>query len=256
MAAPVITLTTDFGLRDPFVGIMKGVIASRAPGVRVIDVSHGVPPQDVLAGALALKAAVPYFPDGTVHLAVVDPGVGSARRAICVVTERGILVGPDNGLLSLATPPAATAFAITDERHFLSPRSRTFHGRDVFAPVAAALATGTQPNALGPAVHDLVRLEVPAPAISDGEVTGQVIYIDHFGNLVTNIPSNAVSPGAQLHHGVTVSAPLVESYAAVADGAPLAVVNSWDLVELAIRDDSARVRLDANVGDPVRLIRN
>src|SRR4030095_2049275 len=130
--AALITLTTDFGLADPWVGIMKGVIATRAPGVPVVDVSHGIPPQDVLAGALVLRHAVPWFPRGTIHVAVVDPGVGRPRRALCVETETALLVGPDNGLLSLAAPPESVRriVELTDERFLLAPRSGTFHGRD------------------------------------------------------------------------------------------------------------------------------
>ena len=138
--AALITLTTDFGLVDPFVGILKGVIASRAPGVATIDITHGIPPQDVLAGALVLRHAVPFFPPRTVHLAVVDPGVGSTRRALCVETDTAVLVGPDNGLFSLVAPAPAVRriVELTEERFFLTPRSATFHGRDVFAPVATS----------------------------------------------------------------------------------------------------------------------
>jgi S-adenosylmethionine hydrolase len=159
----------------------------------VVDVSHGVPPQDVLAGALVLRQAVPWFPSRTVHVAVVDPGVGSDRRALCVETDRALLVGPDNGLLSLAAPPAAIRriVELTEERFFLSPRSRTFHGRDVFAPVAAALATGTDPGALGPRRDDLVRLALPEPSRHGDVLRGEVVYVDRFGNLVTNVPPDA-----------------------------------------------------------------
>jgi hypothetical protein len=250
----LITLTTDFGLADPFVGIMKGVIAGRAPGVTIVDLSHGVPPQDVLAGALVLAHAVPYFPAGTVHVAVVDPGVGGARRALCVETSAALLVGPDNGLLSLAAPAGSVRRIVylTEERFFLAPRSHTFHGRDVFAPVAAALAAGTDPGALGPVVSDLQRLRVPEPAIEAGRIRGQVIYVDHFGNLVTNLPAGVLPSGRSVVRLGSARLPGVSaSYDAVPIGEPVAVVNSWGLLEVAVRDGSAKVALGAGVGDEV-----
>ena len=169
---------------------MKGVIATRAPGVTVVDVSHGVPAQDVLAGALVLRHAVPWFPSGTMHVAVVDPGVGSDRRALCVETDRALLVGPDNGLLSLAAPAAAVRriVELTEERFFLSPRSQTFHGRDVFAPVAAALATGTDPARARPTGRRSRASGAPRAVAGTADVLrGEVVYVDRFGNLVTNL---------------------------------------------------------------------
>jgi S-adenosylmethionine hydrolase len=235
---------------------MKGVIATRAPGVTVVDVSHGVPPQDVLAGALVLRQAVPWFPSRTVHVAVVDPGVGSDRRALCVETDRALLVGPDNGLLSLAAPPAAIRriVELTEERFFLSPRSRTFHGRDVFAPVAAALATGTDPGALGRRRDDLVRLALPEPSRHGDVLRGEVVYVDRFGNLVTNVPPDAFpSAVASITIAGARVAGVSPTYSAVAPGTPVAVVNSWNLLEIAVRDGSAHERLGAGVGTPVVL---
>jgi S-adenosylmethionine hydrolase len=252
----VVTLTTDFGLTDPFVGIMKGVLATRAPDATVIDVSHGVPPQDVLAGALVLRQAVPYFPPETIHVTVVDPGVGGSRRAICVATTAGtLLLGPDNGVLSLAAPADVVAGVVhlTEERFFLSPRSATFHGRDVFAPVAAALANGTDPAALGPSITDIERLEVPPVERSAGSLRGQVIYVDHFGNLTTNVTEHDLT--GRLTIGVAgIRVPGVSAnYAAVARGEPVAVVNSWGLLEIAVRDGSASETVNAKVGDPVTI---
>lgn len=251
----LITLTTDFGLTDPFVGIMKGVIATRAPGMPVVDVTHGVPPQDVRAGAMVLRAAAPYFPFGSVHVAVVDPGVGSARRAICVVTATGFFVGPDNGVLSLAAPPATrtAVHALADDRFFLSPRSRTFHGRDVFAPVAAALATGTLPSALGPPVTDPTELVLPEPRTQGTRIVGEVVYVDHFGNLVTNIPGSSVDGAGVVVLAGNVRAALVNAYADGSVGQPIALVNSWDLLEVAVRDGSAHQQLGIGVGAPVTL---
>ena len=249
----LITLTTDFGTSDPWVGIMKGVIASRAPGIAVIDVTHGIPPQDVLAGALVLRHAVPYFPRDAVHVAVVDPGVGTTRRALCVVTDRGLLVGPDNGLLSLVEGDVRRIVELTDERFFLSPRSATFHGRDVFAPVAAALASGTAAAVLGSELTDMERLGVPAPVADGDRIRGQVIYVDHFGNLVSNVSDDMLARRGDVT--ITVREARVQgvasSYAAVAPGEPVAVVNSWGLLEVAVREGSARAALGARVGDAV-----
>jgi S-adenosylmethionine hydrolase len=251
--APLITLTTDFGLSDPFVGIMKGVIATRAPGIPVVDVSHGVPPQDVLAGALVLRHAVEWFPRGSVHVAVVDPGVGSARRPLAVEIDVGVLVGPDNGVLALAfADRLRRAVVLTEERFFLPARSHTFHGRDVFAPVAAALVMGTDLDALGPRVDDPVRIALPAVRRDGDRLHGEVIYVDHFGNLVTNV-TDAALPGRTGPVSIAgVTLPRVEvAYAAVEPGEPVAVVNSWGLLEIAVRDGSARDTLDADVGTPV-----
>ncbi len=253
----LITLTTDFGTTDPFVGIMKGVIATRAPGVPVIDVTHGIPPQQVLAGALVLQAAVPYFPPGTIHVAVVDPGVGGARRPLCIETARGVLVGPDNGLLSLAMEGDAVhrIVHLTDERVFLPPRSHTFHGRDVFAPVAAALATGTPALALGSEVQTMEHLALPPVRVDERTVRGEVIYVDHFGNLATNIRPESLGrwPGRPL--AIVVGniriAGLSPTYAAVPAGRPIALVNSWGLVEIAVRDGSAHATLGADLGAAV-----
>jgi S-adenosylmethionine hydrolase len=253
----IVTLTTDFGFTDPFVGILKGVIAGRAPAARVIDIAHGIPPHDVLAGALVLRHATPYFPPRTIHLAVVDPGVGGERRAICVETGRAVLVGPDNGVLSLVAPRVEVRRIIhlNDERFFLSPRSATFHGRDVFAPVAAALAAGTPPERLGAEVTDMHRIQLPRVAHEPHGLRGEVIYIDHFGNLITNVSETDLTALASATPVVAIREirlrGIAASYAAVAAGEPLAVVNSWGLVEIAVREGSARDRLGVGVGEPV-----
>lgn len=236
---------------------MKGVIASRAPGAQVVDLSHGIAPQNVLAGALVLRAAVPYFPAGTIHLGVVDPGVGTARRAICIETDRACFVGPDNGLLSLAAPAERTirVVEITNERYLLVPRSHTFHGRDVFAPAAAALATGVVPGALGPERSDVVRITLPVPVRDGRTIRGEVVYVDTFGNLATNIDATML---AEVVERVEIAgrpiAGMVATYAAAPTGALLALVNSWGVVEIAVRDGDARARLDAQVGSPVIVV--
>jgi S-adenosylmethionine hydrolase len=253
----LVTLTTDFGTIDPFVGIMKGVIATRAPGVQVVDVSHGVPAENVLAGALVLKAATPYFPRGTVHVAVVDPGVGTERSAICIETADACFVGPDNGLLTLAAPRdrVIRVSEITNERYMLSPISHTFHGRDVFAPAAAALATGIPPTSLGPEQTEIDYLDLPTPVPDGKAVRGQVIYADVFGNLATNIEATMLPPsidhieiaGRSIRH-------FVPTYGAVGPGELLALVNSWGLVEIAQREGDARELLGASVGATVTVV--
>jgi len=255
----LITLATDFGTRDAFVGVMKGVIAGRAPGVPVIDLTHGIPPQDVLAGALVLEHAVPYFPRGTIHVGVVDPGVGSTRRPLCVETATAVLVGPDNGLLSLAARADAVRRIIhlTEEGFFLTPRSQTFHGRDIFAPVAAALATGTDPGALGRVVSDMARLTLPPVHTLGHRLRGEVIYVDGFGNLVTNVPETLMAGFPHAGVSITIGGArlrgIAACYAAVAPGDAVAVVNSWGLVEIAVREGSARAELSAGVGTPVEI---
>ena len=236
---------------------MKGVIAQRAPSVAVVDVTHGIPPQAVLVGALVLQQAAPYFPRGTVHVAVVDPGVGTARRPLCIETDAGYFVGPDNGVLSLAADAAGIRriVELTEERFFLPKRSHTFHGRDVFAPVAAALATGTPPAALGPEPRDFERVRLPAPRTADGVVHGEIVYVDHFGNLLSNLSPEVfparrfvVSVGDVWVDGVS------PTYAAGAPGAVLAVVSSFGLLEIAVRDGSAGDVFGLGPGAPVRLI--
>jgi hypothetical protein len=236
---------------------MKGVIATRAPGVPVVDVSHGIPPQNVLAGALVLRAAVPYFPKDAVHVAIVDPGVGTTRRPICVETPEARFIGPDNGLLSLAAPRARALrlIEITDERYMLSPRSQTFHGRDVFAPAAAAVASGVPVAALGPERGDMVSLHVPGPVREGRAIRGEVIYVDHFGNLATNIEGSMLpSPVDHVEIGAHRAVPFVSAYAAVERKALLALVNSWGVVEIALRDGDARSMLALGLGAPVTVV--
>jgi S-adenosylmethionine hydrolase len=235
-----IALLTDFGLRDPWVGVMKGVMAGIAPGATLIDVTHGVPPQDVRAGALHLDAAWRYFPVGTVFVCVVDPGVGTARRPVALQAEDRWFVGPDNGLFGLLPVDAARAI---DPKWSLPQPSRTFHGRDLFAPVAARLATGLPFGVIGPEVDDLVPLALPAP---DGP-RGEVLLVDRFGNLITNLPGR--------DHGVVrlagAVAPVAPTYGAVERGALVAVTGSTGRLEISARDGSAAERLRVGVGAPV-----
>ncbi len=259
MASSIITLLTDFGLQDPFVGIMKGVILKIHPAATIVDLTHGVPPQNVLAGALILKQAVPFFPRGSIHVVVVDPGVGSNRRGLLVETQTHFFVGPDNGLLSLAAPEEEVVRIVhlTNPRFFLSPPSSTFHGRDVFAPVAAYLSAEVTPTELGPQVATMEKLCVPLPRQEKTQVVGEVIYIDHFGNLITNIPEHAFLPFPRdrlfINIGQTQIRGLSFTYTAVTEGEFVAVVNSWGYLEIAARNDSAAGRTGSSVGEPVRV---
>ncbi len=185
----IITLTSDFGYEDPFVGIMKGVILSIAPEVTIVDLCHGLPPQDIVAGALALESAVGCFPVGTVHLGVVDPGVGSERAAIAIQTERGFYVGPDNGLFSLALDRdrKIRAIRLTNMEYHAATISSTFHGRDIFAPVAAHLASGVSFESIGDPIEEVTALDSPAAAIDEESIGAAIIHADRYGNLITNL---------------------------------------------------------------------
>ena len=259
MSQRVITLLTDFGTQDAFVGIMKGVILRINPTVTLVDLSHDIPPQDIVAGALILRSAAAFFPPGTIHVAVVDPGVGSARRALLVETHAAFFIGPDNGLLSLAAP-AETVVRIThltNAEYFLQSPSHTFHGRDLFAPTAAHLSLGTAPERFGPAIPAMARLTLPPVKSGETGLIGSVIYIDHFGNVITNITAADLQPFSK--EGLLVSINtmriqgIVLSYAAVETGAPAALINSWGLLEIAVRNGSAAQHFGVLVGQPIHL---
>jgi S-adenosylmethionine hydrolase len=189
MAAQVLTLTTDFGLTDHYVGAMKGVILGINPQVQLVDISHGVVSHDVLDGALTIAQAYHYFPSGTVHLVVVDPGVGSARRPILAVSGKHSFIAPDNGVLSLVyeREERVTVYQIEASHYYLQPVSNTFHGRDIFAPIAAWVSKGVEAAKIGTEITDFVRFAVPKPKRDGGVVKGVVLKVDRFGNLVTNL---------------------------------------------------------------------
>ena len=257
--AAIVTLTTDFGGRDAWVAAMKGVILGIARAARqtveLVDVTHEVAPHDVLEGALALEAAAPFFPPATVHLAVVDPGVGTARRGLALAARAQVFVGPDNGLFTPFLDGGAwTAWEVAAREFRLDAVSRTFHGRDVFAPAAAHIATGVDPSRLGPCVTDPVRLVWPEARAAGAGVAGVVLHADRFGNLVTSLPGDAVAglPGG----GATVSVagrtvPLVGTYAELGRGKLGALVGSSGRVEIAVREGSAARALRARRGMPI-----
>jgi S-adenosylmethionine hydrolase len=259
MEARPITLTTDFGYKDPFVGIMKGVILGISPAARIVDLSHGIAPQDIRGAALVLQHAAPFFPPGTIHVAVVDPGVGSDRRALLIEAEGNFFVGPDNGVLSYAVRDKTVAHIVelANENYHLKEKSATFHGRDVFAPVAAHLSLGAPARNFGPTIASYIRLDWPAVMKTDDGIAGEIIYIDNFGNLITNVSENdlqslpreklAVSLAEVTIHG------LAANYARAEKNDYAALINSWGLLEISCFNDRAHIRSGAAVGDPVHI---
>ena len=251
----VVTLLTDFGLDDAYVGTVKGVLLAINPRVRLVDLTHAVPPQDVRRAARLLEAAWRFFPPGTVHLAVVDPGVGGTRRAIAVEAGGHYFVGPDNGLLGFCfAVPGARAVALAESRYHRRPVSRTFHGRDVFAPVAAHWSRGLRLAALGPPVPDPVRLSEPTARRIGGRVEGEVLLADRFGNLLTNLPAREL-PGPSTRGVLRIGGArihgLVKTYAERPRHALGAVTDSSGRVEVFVREGSARRRLGVGPGAPV-----
>jgi S-adenosylmethionine hydrolase len=251
----IITLLTDFGLDDAYVGTVKGVLLTINPTARLVDLTHTVPPQDVGRAALLLESAWRFFPAGTVHLAVVDPGVGSPRRAIAVAAGGHYFVGPDNGLLGFCFElPGARAVALTAPRYHRRPVSRTFHARDVFAPVAAYCARGVPLTAFGPVVRDPLRLTAPRPARRGRRVTGEVLLADRFGNLLTNLRGRAL-PGPLAEGALRIGRArirgLVGTYAERPRQALGALVDSSGRIEVFVREGSARRRLGLRPGASV-----
>lgn len=255
----IITLTTDFGTRDTYVAEMKAVILGLARTVQLVDVTHEVEPQQITEGALAVEAAAPLFPRGTIHIAVVDPGVGTARRALVVAAAGQFFVGPDNGLLTSALIREGwEAFELASPEYRLPVVSRTFHGRDVFAPAAGHLALGVPPARFGPPVTDPVRLPWAQAREVAGGVAGRVIHIDRFGNLVTSIDAEQVSALGSARATLRIGGralPLVGTYADLPPGGAGALVGSRNRVEVVVRDGSAAAVLRAQRGTPVVLSR-
>ncbi|HEX7901578.1 MAG TPA: SAM-dependent chlorinase/fluorinase [Planctomycetota bacterium] len=247
--ASVVALLTDFGLRDPYVGVMKGVILTICPGARIVDLCHEIPPQDVATASRLLAGNAAYFPEGTVFVAIVDPGVGSDRAAVAVSAGDRYFVGPDNGILGRLDIDRAVR--VENRAVMLQPVSRTFHGRDVFAPAAAHLARGVKLDYLGPKMDRLHGLDLPEPRVTRAGLVGEVVWIDHFGNLITNIPADRLKDGAAVRLGRRWVGKLVKTYASVKPGDVAAVVGSSGTLEIAVRDGDARRFTGAAVGAPV-----
>ena len=262
--APIITLTTDFGTSDTYVGVMKGVILGINPNAQIIDLTHAIPPQDIHEAAFSIYAAYRYFPKGTIHIIVVDPGVGSDRQAIVSRIGDAFFVCPDNGVLSYLLHSigsegrhAIDAVAIQDSVYYLPEVSNTFHGRDVFAPVAAHLSLGVPLEDIGPPVQTLVQLPIPKIDISGDTFVGQIIKIDRFGNLITNISKDAFEAFLdgdvtyEIRAGNTSLNRLNAAYAESGVGKPLAIIGSSGLLEIAINGGNAKEGLGIKWGDPV-----
>lgn len=252
-----ITLLTDFGHRDTYVGEMHAVITGIAPQARVIDLTHEVAPQNVLQGAIFLANAVESCPAGTIHVAVVDPGVGSDRAAIAVQAGAWTFVAPDNGLLTVVLQryPLLAAVELTNTTYHRSYVSATFHGRDIFCPVAAHLANGVAWENLGAGItRPLHQIPIPVPKVMAGQLRGEVLWIDHFGNLVTNLEASLLSDtmtSVRVHGDSLI--PRVRCYADVAVGQPLALIGSSGRLEIAIRNGSAATTFSAQVGEIMTL---
>jgi S-adenosyl-L-methionine hydrolase (adenosine-forming) len=260
MPRRIITLTTDFGLSDHFVGVMKGVISRIAPAAEVIDLSHGVEPYNIADGAFTIAQAYRYFPNRTIHVVVVDPGVGSARRPLLAEAAGQHFIAPDNGVLAMVldAEPKSRVRHITAEKYFLHPVSRTFHGRDVFSPVAAHLASGIPPAKFGKTVEDYLRASFDKPAKTGPRTwTGMILKADRFGNLATNFHVDRFSAirthAFSLQLGSRSIARLALTFSECAPGELFAIVGSSGYVEIAAAEGSAAQALGCGAGAPVRL---
>lgn len=261
----IITLTTDFGFNDHFVGAMKGVMLEIAPEAHIVDISHAVQPFDILDGALTISQAYSYFPSGTVHMVIVDPGVGTTRRPVVMTGDRHLFVAPDNGVLSLiyAREERISVRHVTADHYFLQPRSNTFHGRDIFSPIAAYLAKGIEPDRFGEEVTDYVRFTAPRPKpVDEHTLRGVVLKVDRFGNLVTNItPQDApqlfggAPPAFKIAIGNKLPATRIcASYAEGAPGEVFGILGSMGFLEVATNRGSAFQLLCAGKGSEVNVV--
>jgi S-adenosyl-L-methionine hydrolase (adenosine-forming) len=259
LTRPLITLTTDFGFSDHFVGVMKGVILGIQPLAQVIDISHGVQPYDIASGAFTIAQAYRYFPKRTIHVVVVDPGVGSARRPLLAEMAGQYFVAPDNGVLSMVFAREKPRVRhITNERYFLHPVSRTFHGRDVFSPVAAHVAAGVTPAQFGKRIEDYICASFDKPTHTGKHTwTGAILKSDHFGNLATNFhvdDFSAIQTHAfALHVGLQIITRLALTFSECAPGELFAVVGSSGYIEVAASQASAAKALGCGPGSPVEL---
>ena len=263
MKRPIIALLSDFGLKDPYVAEMKAVILSICPEARIIDITHQIEKFNIRMGAFILASASQYFPKGTIHVAVVDPGVGTARRAIIVETSNSLFVGPDNGLLLMAAEKQGIkhVYEIRNRRYMLPRVSRTFHGRDIFAPAAAYLANGVSPKKFGPEIKDYIVPEYAKPIIKRGKIMGEILHIDDFGNLITNIPEEFLSEmGMAEGDSVRVTFgdksfefKICRAYGEVNKGKPLAIIGSHNFLEFSVNLGSAAEYFGLKVGNKFRL---
>jgi S-adenosyl-L-methionine hydrolase (adenosine-forming) len=247
----IITLTTDFGLSDPFVGIMKGVIFGIAPDAQVVDITHDIGSYDVLEGAFLIESAYRYFPEGTVHVVVVDPGVGSARRPIAAAAHGHLFVAPDNGVLSGVLD--SEVHHITNRSLFLKSVSQTFHGRDIFSPVAAHLVKGAPIDAVGPRILDFIKKKLPTPRRSGDRVLGTVLRVDKFGNIITNLRRQDLGSGFTIR---VAGLPITRFYSNFSEAEPgqfFALEGSTGFIELALNQGSAADKLKVGRGTEIEV---
>ena len=259
MARPIVTLMTDFGLKDSYVAEMKGVILGICPSAEIVDVSHEIEKFNIRMGAYVLASASPYFPKGTINVSVVDPRVGTERRGLCIETARGYFIGPDNGVLVLAARAQGIKhIRVIKNAKFLLPNvSRTFHGRDVFAPVAAHLANGVNPSDIGPETRKTFVPEFAQVIKDKNRVTGEVLHVDGFGNIVTNITEKGieevgVSPGSSLKmDGVQGRLRFCKTYGEVEVGEPCALIGSHGYFEISVNQADASKIFSQKIGDKI-----
>jgi S-adenosylmethionine hydrolase len=252
----LVTLTTDFGDGSSYVAAMKGVLLAVNPAAHLLDLSHRLPPQNLTAAAYFLVDTLPWFPPGTIHVVVVDPGVGTGRAILCVEWNGQTILVPDNGCwTSLLRPsdPLPAVYRLEERRYWRPTISATFHGRDIFAPAAGHLSLGVAPAELGPPVTDWVRITLPQPVVSAGGVRGEVVVVDPFGNLVSNIPASLAPPGAGVRIAGQPVPRRVRTYGDAEPGALVALIGSSDRLEVAVVQGSAAARLGVGVGAPVEI---
>ncbi len=256
MKTKCIALLSDFGTHDPFVAMMKGILLSKAPGLSIIDVTHQIPPQDIKTAALYPMAALPYMPKHTLFMAVVDPTVGTGRGIIWARTENYQFISPDNGLISWVEQKEKIKEArfINNSSLFLDSISSTFHGRDIMAPVAAAIARGLPEKKIGPVFSEYRRLPFPLPVKAGNRVTGQVIAVDHFGNAITNIKRDYLSARTVFNIADRMLKGLKLTYASVAEGEAMALMGSFGFLEFSVRNGSFARTFDVKPGSPVEAI--
>lgn len=254
----IITLLTDFGTSDGYVGAMKGVILSINPKATIIDISHDIPRQDILSAAIAIENYARYYPVGTIHLAIVDPGVGSNRLPIVTRGRKGIYVTPDNGLISFINrfDEILEVYSIQNKQVIRTELSNTFHGRDIFAPAAAHLSLNFPIESLGSLILNPVILSWPALCISSNMLIGEVVHIDIYGNCITNIPTTSLSNFSSLQIADTSISHLSSSYAHVSPAEPLAIIGSRNLLEISINQGNASESLKISRGDKVKILLN
>jgi S-adenosylmethionine hydrolase len=252
----VITLTTDFGLRDGFVGSIKGTILGLVPEIQIVDISHDIEPHNINGAAFILQMCRKFFPAGTIHIVVVDPGVGSQRRILCVSAARQFFLAPDNGVLKYVFHecPDARVVSVTERKYFLKEVSQTFHGRDIFAPSAAHLASGVKMAALGPPVDDYERGKIPQVRVGEKSIEGEVIYVDRFGNLITNLTLSLLESSRRISSiriKDRVVKGLSDSYASVGKMELVALIGSSGGIEIAASQASAKALLCCSEGESV-----